>query len=72
MSKTRSARELSLVADQLVDKRLQRVEGVARIDISGLATREVRIDLDPARLRFFKAWAGLRLTRTINVKESAP
>jgi multidrug efflux pump subunit AcrB len=53
LSPTRSARELSLVADQLVDKRLQRVEGVARIDISGLATREVRIDLDPARLRSY-------------------
>ncbi len=53
LSATRSARELSLVADQLVDKRLQRVEGVARIDISGLATREVRIDLDPLRLRSY-------------------
>ena len=39
------------MADQQVDKRLQRVEGVARVEVSGLATREVRIDLDPARLR---------------------
>ena len=53
LSPTRNARELSLVADQQIDKRLQRVEGVARIDISGLATREVRIDLDPARLRSY-------------------
>ena len=51
LSPTRSARELSLIADQQVDKRLQRVEGVARVEVSGLATREVRIDLDPARLR---------------------
>ena len=51
LSPTRSARELSLVADQQVDKRLQRVEGVARVDVSGLANREVRIDLDPSRLR---------------------
>ncbi len=51
LSPTRSARELSLVADQQVDKRLQRVEGVARVDVSGLTTRELRIDLDPARLR---------------------
>ncbi len=51
LSPNRSARELSLVADQQVDKRLQRVEGVARVEVSGLATREVRIDLDPARLR---------------------
>ena len=31
LSKTRSARELSLMADQQVQKRLQRVEGVARL-----------------------------------------
>jgi multidrug efflux pump subunit AcrB len=53
LSKTRSARELSLLAEQTVAKRLQRVEGVARVDISGLATREVRVDLDPARLRAY-------------------
>ncbi|MBL8327470.1 MAG: efflux RND transporter permease subunit [Rubrivivax sp.] len=51
LSSGRSTRELSLMADQLVGKRLQRVEGVARVEINGLATREVRIDLDPARLR---------------------
>ncbi|HJV97122.1 MAG TPA: efflux RND transporter permease subunit, partial [Albitalea sp.] len=53
LSKTRSIRELSIVGDLNVGKRLQRVEGVARIDINGLATREVRIDLDPARLRAY-------------------
>ena len=51
LSPSRSARELSLIADQQVDKRLQRVEGVARVEVSGLASRELRIDLDPARLR---------------------
>ena len=49
----RGARELSLLADQTVSKRLQRVEGVARIDIAGLAIRQVRIDLDPQRLRAY-------------------
>ena len=49
----RNARELSLLADQTVSKRLQRVEGVARIDVAGLATRQVRIDLDPQRLRAY-------------------
>ncbi|MEO8152272.1 MAG: efflux RND transporter permease subunit [Rhizobacter sp.] len=53
ISKTRSTRELSLMADQTISKRLQRVEGVAKIDISGLSTREVRIDLDAARLRAY-------------------
>jgi multidrug efflux pump subunit AcrB len=53
VSKTRSPRELSLLGEQLVGKRMLRVEGVARVDISGLTQREVRIDLDPARLRAY-------------------
>ncbi|NRF68535.1 efflux RND transporter permease subunit [Aquincola sp. S2] len=53
MSKSRSGRELSLLADQTVSKRLARVDGVARVDITGMAVREVRINLDPARLRAY-------------------
>ena len=53
LSATRSPRELSMLADQTIAKRLQRVEGVATVDISGLSTREVRIDLDPTRLRAY-------------------
>ncbi|MCB2022750.1 MAG: efflux RND transporter permease subunit, partial [Burkholderiaceae bacterium] len=58
VSPTRSARELSILGEQVVGKRLQSVEGVARVDISGLATREVRIDLDPARLRAYGITPG--------------
>ena len=47
----RSARELSLLADQVVRKRLERAGGVARVDVGGLTVRQVRIDLDPQRLR---------------------
>jgi hydrophobe/amphiphile efflux-1 (HAE1) family protein len=53
LSKTRSARELSIIGEQQVGKRLQRVEGVARVQINGLTQREVRIDLDPVRLRAY-------------------
>lgn len=53
LSPTRSARELSLLAEQTVAKRLQRVDGVARVDVAGMATREVRIDLDASRLRAY-------------------
>jgi multidrug efflux pump subunit AcrB len=49
----RSDRELSLIADQTVQKRFTSVEGVARVQALGLATRQVRIDLDPQRLRQF-------------------
>ncbi len=47
----RSARELSLLADQVVRKRLERASGVARVDVGGLTVRQVRVDLDPQRLR---------------------
>ena len=47
----RSSRELSLLADQVVRKRLERATGVARVDVAGLTVRQVRIDLDPQRLR---------------------
>ena len=50
----RSARELSMLADQAVRKRLERVAGVARVDVIGLTVRQVRIDLDPQRLRTYQ------------------
>ena len=50
----RSARERSLLADQTVRKRLERVGGVAKVDVSGLTVRQVRIDLDPQRLRAYQ------------------
>ncbi len=50
----RSSRELSLLADQVVRKRLERVGGVAKVDVSGLTVRQVRVDLDPQRLRAFQ------------------
>ena len=53
VSPTRSGRELSILAENVVDKRLRRVEGVARVEVNGLTQREVRIDLDPARLRAY-------------------
>ena len=53
MATNRSDRELSLIADQTVQKRLTSVEGVARVTPLGLVTRQVRIDLDPQRLRGF-------------------
>jgi multidrug efflux pump subunit AcrB len=53
VSKTRSARELSILGEQNVAKRLQRVEGVASVEAQGLTVREVRVDLDPVRLRAY-------------------
>ncbi len=53
LSSKRDARELSILAELTVGKRLQRVEGVARVEMNGLTQREVRIDLDPERLRAY-------------------
>ena len=53
LSPQRSNRELSVIAEQELVKRLQRVEGVAVINLNGQTSREVRIDLDPLRLRAF-------------------
>ncbi|MFM7506476.1 MAG: efflux RND transporter permease subunit, partial [Rubrivivax sp.] len=53
LSPTRGHRELSLIGETQIGKRLQRVAGVARVDVNGLTDREVRIDLDPVRLRAY-------------------
>jgi multidrug efflux pump subunit AcrB len=53
LSPSRGSRELSMMADLIVSKRLGRVEGVAKVDVGGMTTREVRIDLDPLRLRAY-------------------
>jgi len=53
ISPQRSSRELSLLAEQTLVKRIQRVGGVAVVNLWGQTGREVRIDLDPQRLRAF-------------------
>ena len=53
MSSTVSLREMSMIADQNISKRLGRVPGVAQVAVGGMALREVRIDLDPLRLRAY-------------------
>jgi multidrug efflux pump subunit AcrB len=58
VSARRSLRELSILGENNVGKRLQRIEGVARVDAGGLLRREVRIDLDPVRLRAYGITPG--------------
>jgi HAE1 family hydrophobic/amphiphilic exporter-1 len=38
-------------AESVVQRRLERLEGVAQVNVSGLRTPELQINLDPARLR---------------------
>jgi len=49
-STTLPPRELSTLADRTIKRRLESVAGVAKAKLIGASTREVAIDLDPARL----------------------
>ena len=69
MSKTRPARELSMLAELTVAKRLSRVDGVANVDIGGMLVREVRIDLDPQRLRAYNLTPS-EISRALNEANS--
>jgi hydrophobe/amphiphile efflux-1 (HAE1) family protein len=46
----RSQRELTLLATQVVQKGLERVQGVGRVVLAGTATRQIKVQVDPARL----------------------
>ncbi len=50
-SDTRSLRELSTLAEQTVVKRLQAVPGVGSVVVNGAVERQIRIQLQPERLR---------------------
>ncbi|QGZ37678.1 multidrug efflux pump subunit AcrB [Pseudoduganella flava] len=50
LGRERSPRELSMLAEQVVLRRLERVGGVGRVDVGGMAVRQVRIELDVQRL----------------------
>jgi hydrophobe/amphiphile efflux-1 (HAE1) family protein len=45
-----SQRELTQMAEQVVQKGLQRVPGVGAVTLSGTTTRQVQVRVDPARL----------------------
>ncbi|MFM7003299.1 MAG: efflux RND transporter permease subunit [Limnohabitans sp.] len=51
LSPTKTHRDVSMLAELQVVRRLQRIDGVAFIKISGNATREIRINLNPQKLR---------------------
>ena len=50
-SPSRSLRELSVLADQIVVKRLQNVAGVGRVDVTGNVNRQVVVNLRPAQMQ---------------------
>jgi hydrophobe/amphiphile efflux-1 (HAE1) family protein len=46
----RSQRELTLLAQQVVQKAIERVPGVGKVVLFGTATRQIQVRVDPARL----------------------
>ncbi|HWW21371.1 MAG TPA: efflux RND transporter permease subunit, partial [Steroidobacteraceae bacterium] len=53
-----SEEQLSWFVDDTISKRLLAVQGVAQVSRSGGVTREIRVDLDPARMESFGITAG--------------
>jgi hydrophobe/amphiphile efflux-1 (HAE1) family protein len=50
MGQGRTPRELTLIAEQIVQKGFERINGVGRVDLGGTVTRQVQVRVDPARL----------------------
>src|SRR5580658_1834928 len=48
-----SEEQLSWFVDDTISKRLLQIQGVAQVSRSGGVTREIRVDLDPARMESF-------------------
>ncbi|TAG77326.1 MAG: efflux RND transporter permease subunit [Betaproteobacteria bacterium] len=50
-SKTMAPADVAYYVEEIIRKRLENVTGVATVDTIGAASREVRIEVDPAKLR---------------------
>jgi HAE1 family hydrophobic/amphiphilic exporter-1 len=49
-SRSQSPRDLTILADRKIKRRLETIAGVGKIDLVGESKREVRVDIDPERL----------------------
>ena len=52
-SKTRTLREVSDLADQVIRLRVESVPGVGGVTINGAASRQIRVELDPVNMRAY-------------------
>jgi hydrophobic/amphiphilic exporter-1 (mainly G- bacteria), HAE1 family len=67
LGKDKSARELTLLAEQVVQKGLERVTGVGRVELTGNVTRQVQVRVDPAKLTAF----GLSVDQVVQALRTA-
>ena len=62
VSAPRSIRDLTLIADKLIQQKLENTRGVGQVRLVGGAKREIHVDVDPERLRAY----GLTITDVVN------
>ena len=67
LGKDRTPRELTLLAEQVVQKGFERVKGVGRVDLGGNVTRQVQVRVDAAKLTAF----GLSVDQVVQALRTA-
>ena len=67
VGKDSSQRELTLLAEQVVQKGFERVNGVGRVDLGGNVTRQIQVRVDPAKLTAF----GLTVDQVVQALRTA-
>jgi len=67
MGKDKTPRELTLLAEQVVQKGFERVKGVGRVDLGGNVTRQIQVRVDPAKLTAF----GLSVDQVVQALRTA-
>ncbi len=58
LSGAKTIRELSLYVDEVLKEQLQRINGVGDVQLGGLQLRQVRVWIDPGKLRGYGLAAG--------------
>jgi hydrophobic/amphiphilic exporter-1 (mainly G- bacteria), HAE1 family len=66
VSANRSTRDVTLIADKLIKRRLENCDGVGQVQIQGGANREIHIVVNPERLRAY----NLTVTDVFNALRS--
>ena len=71
-SSTRTLREVSDLADQVIRLRIESVPGVGGVTINGAATRQVRVELDPVNMRAYGISPDLVMTALARENQDVP
>ncbi len=68
----KTQRELTLAAEQIVQKGFERVNGVGRVALGGTVTRQIQVRVDPARLTAFGLTVDTVVQALRNANVSVP